>query len=169
MIRQTHSDQTIGAPISRSTVRRRLSCSGLKGQVAFSKPPDLRKVGFTRVSRTMSPNTFQSFDRTTWRQKKNKVSWLSWTFLPLSIYGGTWKLRKPIIQWYLKKLCGAVSNHAGIRWVNRFSHKLVSSPCQLKRMPSIKQKGDIANTKTIWNSWDFFSKIQLSDSLKLFC
>lgn len=54
--------------------------------------------------------------------------------------------------WHHKKLCERLSNHAGITWVIGFCRNLWR-PCQLECTLSLKQKQEIPNATTFWNSW----------------
>ena len=80
-------------------------------------------------------------------------SWLSWTVLhshrtstPLSIYGGTWRLRNPN-----EKLCGDPSLHAG--W-----HESAGSTLTCGVHAARVFDGGQTNAEIFWQSWTFFSQ-----------
>ena len=96
------------------------------------------------------------------RAGMNSTSLCTWTLphinlssTPLDLYGSSWKLRMPSILWHDKYLCGKQWNHAGVTGFSRFYTNLWS-PSQLQCVLSLKQKGDISNTKILWNSWIFY-------------
>lgn len=56
---------------------------------------------------------------------------------PLSIYGGTGRLRKPRTPWHSERHCGTLSDRARVTWADRFWW----SPCQLECTPGIPNTG----------------------------
>ena len=85
---------------------------------------------------------------TTWRQKKTKESWLSWTFSSTVIWlQSHWTLMGVLEDWESQAYCDITSSLEHWRtWVSRFNTTLWS---ELECMPSLKQKGDKPNAK-IW-------------------
>ena len=82
--------------------------------------------GFTLLQ-CKDPKHTSALSRTTWRPKKTKENWLSWTFLRghlswtlLNIYGGTWSLREPSTRWHHKFLCNTVPKKKKKRNENTF-------------------------------------------------
>lgn len=82
----------------------------------------LHGVGFILQQ---SPNTPQSFDRTTWSLKKTKESRLSWTSLWRLTH---WTFMRALWDWAICDIRGAffgkLSYHIVITWVIRFCSKM---------------------------------------------